>query len=331
MKAYVLGFIALFIFIIINSTLFLVIANPVFIVISVLGLIATSLFIFLLMAVPLTDLLNLFFKFTPKIRGVLSIGLAVLFTVYSLWHSHTVKIKEITIPIKGLTHEIRAIHISDVHLGNFWGKRQMNKIVGKIAELNADVIFHTGDLFDSKAHFGEGKDVLSAFRTLNVPHFFVNGNHDIIVGAQEVKSQLNNANATVLTNEIAHLGQLQIIGLNNMQTDDSSFDPSTRPGTETIKSVLAGMEIDETRPTVVLHHRPDGYKYMYEKGVDLFLAGHTHGGHLFPFSYFSKLRFGGFGHFKYETMDVHVSEGTGIFLPIRFGTNNIIALIRLVP
>jgi len=283
------------------------------------------------MSLPIIDLLNLFFKFKPRLRGILSIGLTVLITLYSLWNSQTVHVKEITIPIKGLTQEIKAVHISDVHLGNFWGKRQMDKIVGKIAELNADVIFHTGDLFDSKVHFDEGKDVLSAFRSLNIPHYFVNGNHDLIVGALEVENQLTKANATVLTNEIAHFGELQIIGLNNMQTDENSFDPSTRPGTETIKSVLASMDIDDDRPSVLLQHRPDGYKYMHEKGVDLFLAGHTHGGHLFPFSYFSKLRFGGFGHFKYETMDVHVSEGTGIFLPIRFGTNNIIALIRLVP
>jgi len=203
--------------------------------------------------------------------------------------------------------------------------------VGKIKELNADVILHTGDLFDSKAHFGEGKDVLSAFRSLNVHHYFVNGNHDLIVGAEEVANQLKNVNAIVLTNDTAHFRELQIIGLNNMQTDEKSFDPSTRPGTETIKSVLASMSIDEDRPTVLLQHRPSGMKYIHEKGVDLFLAGHTHGGHLFPFSFFSKLRFGSFGHYKYETMDVHVSEGTGIFLPIRFGTDNIITLIRLVP
>ena len=116
-----------------------------------------------------------------------------------------------------------------------------------------------------------------------------------------------------------------------MQNDENSFDPTTKSGTETIKSVLAKMQIDDDRPSIVLHHRPGGMKYMHEKGIDLFLAGHTHGGHLFPFSFFSKLRFGSFGHYKYETMDVHVSEGTGIFLPIRFGTNNIIALIRLTP
>jgi len=330
-KAFIGGFIAILVIIILNSTLFSIITHPVLIAIGVIGVIATSLLIFFLFSLVVIDVLNLIFKFNPKIRRLLSIGLGVLFAVYGLWNAHTVKVKEITIPIKGLTHEIRAVHISDVHLGNYWGKRQMDKIVGNIKTLNPDVIFHTGDLFDSKAHFGEGKDVLSAFRSLNVPHYFVNGNHDIIVEEQEVKNQLKKANATVLYNEIANFGELQIIGLNNMQSDENSFDPSTQSGTETIKSVLENMIIDNNRPSIVLHHRPDGMKYMHEKGIDLFLAGHTHAGQMFPFSLFLKINFGKFSYFKYETMDIHVSEGTGAVIPIRFGTNNIIALIRLVP
>ena len=330
-KTFILGFIAIFVFIVLNSTILLLFEHVVFRVIGVFGLLVTSFGIFLLMSLAFIDLLNLFFKFKPKIRGLYTFVLALLLTVYGTWNALSVSVKEVTIPMKGLTHEIRAVHISDIHLGNFYGKRQVNKIVDKIKPLNPDVIFNTGDLFDTKTHFGEGKDVLSAFRSLNVPHYFVNGNHDQLVGEREVLNVLNSANATVLSNEIAIFGELQIIGLNNMQTDENSFDPLTKPGTETIKSVLANMIIDVTLPTILLHHRPDGLNYMQEKGVDLFLTGHFHGGHFFPLSLFSKLRFGSFGHYKYETMDVNVSEGTGIFFPIRFGTKNIITLIRLVP
>jgi len=331
-KAWIWGFIALFVLFILCLTVFSMTAHPIGKPIYIFGGVATALFLFLIMSVAVTDLINLVFKFTPQIRGFLTTGLAVLLTVYGVWNAHTIKVREIIIPLQGLTQEIRAVHITDVHLGNLWGKRQMDKIVRKIKELNPDVIFNTGDMFDSKAYFEKGKDVLAAFRTLNVPHYFVYGNHDEMVGISEVIAQLKNANATVLQNEIAQFGELQIIGFDNMLADENTIDPHTKPGAENIKSVMARLPIDENRPTVVLHHRPDGVKYMQEKGVDLLLAGHTHAGQIFPFSLLAKLMFGyNSGLYQYETMSIYVSEGTGsIFLPVRFGTRNEIALVRLV-
>ena len=98
------------------------VANPIARPVSVVAVIVMSLFVFLLMSVAVTDLLHLIFKFTPQIRGFVSVGLAVLLTVYSVWHAHNIKVKEVTIPVEGLTQEIRSVLITDVHLGNFQGK-----------------------------------------------------------------------------------------------------------------------------------------------------------------------------------------------------------------
>jgi predicted MPP superfamily phosphohydrolase len=299
----------------------------------IFGGIAISLFLFLLMSVALTDIFNLVFKFSPQIRGFLSIGLALLLTIYSVWNAYTIRVKEIIIPIKGLTQEIRAVHLTDVHLGNFRGKKQVDNIVRKIKELNPDVVFNTGDMFDSKTHFIDGNDVLSAFRTLDVPHYFVYGNHDEHVGVNEVIKRMKEANAIVLLNEVADFNELQIIGLNNMLPDRSSFDFHAIGDSETIEDALNRLEIKENHPKVILHHRPDGVKYIQEKGANLLLAGHTHAGQVFPFIFIAKLMFGyNKGLYKYETMDIYVSEGAGtIFTPIRFGTSSEMALIRLIP
>lgn len=332
-KVWIWGFIVISVISILGSIVFTMIEHPIGKTISIFGGVATSLFLFLIMSVALTDLFNLIFKFSPQIRGIFSTGLAVLFMVYGVWNAHTIKVREVTIPMKGLTHEIHAVHITDVHLGNLWGKRRVDKIVGKIKDLNPEVIFNTGDMFDSKVHFGEDKDVLAAFRTLNVPHYFVYGNHDEMVGVQKVIEQLKSAHATVLLNEIAYFGELQIIGLENKPVDENTFDPHGKPGAESIKSITTKLPIDENRPTIVLHHRPDGVKFMVTKKVDLFLAGHTHAGQLFPFSLITKLMFRyNRGLYHYDTINIYVSEGTGtIFLPVRFGTSSEIAAIRLIP
>ena len=332
-KIWICGFISLFIIAFLCMTAFSITANPIGKAVFVFGGIAISMFIFLLMSIALTDLFNLVFKFSPQIRGFLSIGLMLLLTVYGICNANTLKVKEITIPIKGLTQEIRAVHITDIHLGNFRGKNQVDKIVNKIKELNPDVVFNTGDMFDSKAHFGEGEDVLSAFRTLDVPHYFVYGNHDEHVGLQDVIKHAKNANITVLQNETASFGELQIIGLNNMLPDRNSFDMHATAESETIEGALNKLNIQKDCPTIILHHRPDGIKYMQEKGADLLLAGHTHAGQIFPFIFIAKLMFGyNKGLYNYEAMDVYVSEGVGtIFIPVRLGTNSEMTLIRLIP
>lgn len=332
-RIWVWGFVALFIVAFLCMSVFATTANPVGKGIFIFGGIAISMFLFLLFSVAITDIFNLIFKFSPQLRGVLSIGLASLLTVYSIWNAYTIKVKEITIPIKGLTQEIRAVHITDVHLGNFRGKTEVEKIVRKIKELNPDVVFNTGDMFDSKIHFTEGKDILTAFRSLNMPHYFVYGNHDEHVGVKEVINQMKNANAKVLLNEIAYFKELQIIGLNNMLPDRKSFDMHATADSETIEDALNKLKIKKDSPTIVLHHRPDGVKYMQENGANLLLAGHTHAGQVFPFTFIAKLMFGyNRGLYKYDTMDIHVSEGTGtIFTPIRFGTRSEIVLLRLTP
>jgi predicted MPP superfamily phosphohydrolase len=312
---------------------FTVTTNPVGKVIFIFGSLIAGIFLFTLLSVAVVDLINLIFKLTPQTRGITSIALTVILVLYGVLSAFAIRIKEITIPVQGLTKEIRAVHLTDMHLGNFRGNKQVEKVVKEIQELNPDVIFNTGDQFDSKIHFVEGNDVLAAFRTLNIPHYFVYGNHDEHVGVGEVIARMKNASATVLLNEVVHFGELQIIGLNNMLADAGTFDLHASDNSENIESVLSELQIDTNQPTIVLHHRPGGVRYMQEKGANLLLAGHTHAGQIFPLSFIAKLMFGyNSGHYKYNTMDIYVSEGIGtIFSPLRLGTSSELTLIRLVP
>lgn len=332
-KIWVLSFSFLAVITFLSVALFAITPNLFGKALFIFAGITISLFLFLLMAVAVTDLFNLVFKFSFQTRGYLSVGLASLLMIYSVWNAYTIKVKEVTIPIKGLTEEIRAVHITDIHLGSFRGKQGADKVVQKIKELNPDVVFNTGDMFDSQAHFGKRKDVLASFRTLGIPHYFVYGNHDQHVGVPEVIRQMVNVNTITLLNETATFRELQIIGLNNMLVDRNSSDIHATADSETIEDTLDKLGINENAPTIVLHHRPDGVQYMAAKGADLLLAGHTHAGQVFPFTYVAKLMFGyNRGLYKYETLDIYVSQGIGtFFVPIRFGTSSEMTLLKLIP
>jgi hypothetical protein len=300
---------------------------------SLVGSVLLGAFIFLLLSLAVTDLLHLAFSLSPALRGYLSIGLTVFLTGYGVWNAYHFRVKEVTIPVRGLTEEIRAVQLTDIHLGNSRGKKELERIVRITKELQPEIIFHTGDLFDSKTHFNGNDDVLDPFQTIDVPHYFVFGNHDEQVGLKQVLSRTEKSGATLLMNEMAHYKELQIAGLNNMAADSRSFNIHASNDSTTVQSVMKSMDIDPERPLLVLHHRPDGIAYMAEAGADLLLAGHTHAGQMFPFTLVAKWMFGyNKGLYRYEEMQIYVSQGLGTFFsPIRFGTHSEITLLRLIP
>ncbi len=300
---------------------------------SLVGSILLGVFIFLLLSLAVTDLLHLAFSLSPTLRGYLSVGFTVLLTGYGVWNAYQFRVKEVTIPVRGLTEEIRAVQLTDIHLGNSRGKKELERIVRITKELQPEIILHTGDLFDSKTHFNGNDDVLDPFRTIDVPHYFVFGNHDEQVGLKQVLRRVNESGATLLMNSVAHYNDLQIAGLNNMAADSHSFDIHASNDSTTVQSVMKSLEIDPERPLLVLHHRPDGISYMAEAGADLLLTGHTHAGQMFPFTLMAKWMFGyNKGLYQYEDMKIYVSQGLGTFFsPIRFGTHSEITLLRLVP
>lgn len=300
---------------------------------SLAGSILLGAFILLLLSLAVTDLLHLAFRPSPALRGWLTVGLTLLLTGYGVWNAYHFRVKEVTLPISGLTREIRAVHLTDIHLGNSRGKKELERIVRITNELRPEIIFNTGDLFDSKTHFNGNEDVLDAFQTITVPHYFVFGNHDEQVGLRQVLRRAEERGVTLLMNEVAHYGELQIASLNNMRADSRSFDIHAVNDSTSIEGVLKNMEIDPERPLIVLHHRPDGISYMAEAGADLLLTGHTHAGQMFPFTLIAKWMFGyNKGLYQYEEMKIYVSQGLGTFFsPIRFGTQSEITLLRLLP
>jgi len=170
MKSWIWIFAAGLVFSLIGSIGFPVLSNPFVKVWSAAGSVLLGAFILLLLSLSVTDLLQLAFRLAPPLRGIITLGLTLVITAYGVWNAFHIRVKEVTIPISGLTKEIRAVHLTDIHLGNSRGKKQLEEIVRITKELNPEIIFHTGDLFDSKTHFNGNEDVLDAFQTIARGH-----------------------------------------------------------------------------------------------------------------------------------------------------------------
>lgn len=287
--------------------------------------------LYLLQSVLLVDLLHFFIKVPQKFYGIAALSLTLLVSLYGMANSWNMKVTRHEVKMPGLTSEIRAMHLSDIHIGHFRGNRFLQNIVYKTNESNVDVVFITGDLFDGRINLTS--EELLPLKKLKAPVYFVEGNHDRYTGVSEVKKLLREINVNVLENEMARFGDLQVIGLNHMRADDQTFDMHAAGNHSTIKGILEKMPIDRSKPSVLLHHSPDGIKYAQQNGVNLYLAGHTHAGQLFPIIYIANMIFEfNRGWHNFKGTKLFVSQGTGTFgPPMRIGTNSELALITLKP
>lgn len=284
--------------------------------------------LYLLLAVLAVHLLSVLVQLQPKILGTASLALAVLVTTLGIWNAMYKRVTRVDIPVKGLKKEVKIMHLSDIHIGHFWGPKTLQKIVDKTNQEKPDVVFITGDLFDGKIRLNKAS--IEPLKELSAPVYFVEGNHDGYSGAQEVKAKLREIGVSVLENEVTHFGELQIIGLNHMRADHPNGGNPERP---TIQSSLSQLNIFDGPPTVLLHHSPDGVEYANRHGVDLYLAGHTHNGQLFPINLLIPLFYKyNKGLFNYNGTHIYVSQGAGAFgPPMRVGTISEMPLLTLKP
>ncbi|MCL2485513.1 MAG: metallophosphoesterase [Endomicrobia bacterium] len=276
------------------------------------------------------EITNLIYKM-PAVKSAITIIItAIVVSVFSLFNAVSLQTANVTIPVRNLEHEVRIVQISDIHLGPARGKNYLEIIVRRTNELQPDFVVITGDIADGKSALT--KNMFTPLKDLQAPAYFVYGNHDVYIGLDKLIKQLEENNVKVMQNEVLVTKGIKLIGLNYMKADDSVYDPH-QVTDETIKDTLPLLDLSGEFPKIVLHHGPWGVEYMNEHGVDLVLAGHTHGGQIFPASLIAKLAFPYTkGLTDYKGTYIYISQGAGTFLPrMRLGTKNEINLITLEP
>ncbi len=252
-------------------------------------------------------------KLNDRIAGEVIVIIASVLSIYSMINPLLLKVNIIDIagPI-----DMDIVHMADLHIGSV-GDGFLKKIVDKTAELEPDMVAITGDLIDSRDQ--NIQQVTEYLDTIDAPVFFVIGNHERYIGSERVTQILQNTNMRVLRNEQARLGDVQIVGI------DDSGDPNR------VRNILAGIDIDPNGYSVLLYHRPVGFKAAAEAGIDLMLAGHVHEGQLFPFNYIVGMFYEYMGGLhRYNDSHLYVTSGAGTWGPrMRLGSRSEIVLLRV--
>jgi hypothetical protein len=197
----------------------------------------------------------------------------------------------------------------------------MRRIVKKVSGLQPDIVFVTGDLYD-----GTRVDATSlstpwkGFRT-PLGTYFVTGNHEEFSDPSKFLEAVSASGMSVLNNEKVIVDGLQLVGVHHHDSTNA----------EHFRSILEGLAIDLEEPSILLSHAPHALAVPEAAGISLQLSGHTHGGQIFPFTWFTRRIFGEFtyGLKRFGRMMVYTTTGAGTWgPPMRVGTNPEIVLFE---
>jgi len=260
----------------------------------------------------------------PKLIAVTFPGIAVLASIYGLVNASRLRVTGVTVRLANLPpgwHGRSAALVTDMHLGNVRGVGFTRRVVARLQQLQPEAVFISGDMFDGvKADLGA---LVEPWKRLSPPAgiYFICGNHEEFDERTKFVNAVKGAGIRVLNNEKVEINGLQIVGIHDGETNDPRL----------FKSLLQRADLDRSRASILLAHRPANLAIPADEGISLQLSGHTHGGQIWPWHWLAARVHGKFIHGlnRFEQMQVFTSYGTGTWgVPMRVCTRSEIVLIR---
>jgi len=207
----------------------------------------------------------------------------------------------------------RIVQISDIHIGPILDRRFAAELVRRVNALEPDLVAVTGDLVDgAEAHL---RDEVAPFAGLRAHDgvFFVTGNHDYFSGVDAWVARVRALGLRTLRNERVTIGQ-GAAAFDLAGVEDHRSRLYSRGRGEDQPRALAGR--DPARPLVLLAHDPSTFREASQRGVDLQISGHTHGGQVWPFGWVVRLLIPWVaGLYRRGGSACWVSRGTGFWGP----------------
>ena len=288
------------------------------------------LLIYLFTATFILDMIRLA-HYVPNYVSNIVLVSCICLSIYSVWNaSQEPRVKNVELETSFFEKEttpLKIVQLSDLHIGQGFDAKWLQKVIEKTNALNPDVIVITGDLIDKDPEeLGETMklllDLKSKFGT-----YIVFGNHEYYHNPSEWMRFYQKINLPVLTNTnttLMHEGKTIVL---------SGIDFGARYDQSKADKLLDKIynKVDDDSLKILLAHHPAVYKKVKERNVFLQLSGHTHGGMIFPVDMIVALSNKGFlrGLYKNKNSNLYVSNGTGLWggFPARFASFNEITQI----
>ncbi len=252
--------------------------------------------------------------------GVVALVMVVLAGGY--WNARTPRIQRLSVTVdkqaQGI-HSLRAVMISDVHLGTIVGKKHLARLVDRINELRPDLVLFAGDVVDEDLGPVLRQNLGETLLSIRAPRgvYGITGNHEYIGGAEKACAYLEAHGIRMLRDTcVAIDGGILLAG--RQDRSSRQFGGEAR---KSLDAVLDG--VDARAPLILMDHQPFDLDEAAAHGVDLQLSGHTHHGQLWPFNYITSAIYEiSWGYLLKGSTHYYVSSGAGTWgPPVRTGNS----------
>lgn len=172
-----------------------------------------------------------------------------------------------TYQLTGAPHPLRAAVVADFHNGD------PAPVVEALRHMAPDVILVVGDVVHSREKFERGLELLRALITV-APVFCSLGNHEYRL--EEIGKRIRRTGARLLDDSYTTLGGFVIGGLSSgyQGKKQGRWKKTPIPDLSWLDDFCA-----EKGTHILLSHHPEYYlPYLADRGIELVLAGHAHGG-----------------------------------------------------
>lgn len=238
-------------------------------------------------------------------------------------HAETIVLDHLPKDADGFTIAV----LADLHVDSMMRASHVREIVNRTNALKPDMIVIAGDFVDGTVNMRAADMLPLAELSAKYGVFGVPGNHEYYSGYEEWMEYLSDLGIRMLAN--SHV----LSGNNNIAVLGVTDPVAERFGKE-LPDIDQAMEgIPDGVVKILLAHQPRLAPEAADKGVDLQISGHTHGGLIKGIDQIIARFNAGYvsGLYTVGKMKLYVSKGTGIWhgFPIRIGVPSEILLLRL--
>ncbi len=266
---------------------------------------------------------------TVSFEAILSLSLIIIFLGHLNAIHPVVETLRLQVDKKADSRTgLRAVMLSDIHLGMYNRSNRLEALVRKINELNPEIVFFAGDIVDEAIGAEEEEKMVRLMKDIRAPLglFACPGNHEYYGGLEKNISYLERAGVQELLDKALKIdGSFYVIG----RKDRAALRFGDRRAS--LPAIMAADQVEPSLPLIVLDHQPIGLEEAERAGLDLLLCGHTHAGQLFPLNIINKLIYEkNWGYLKKGQTHIYVTSGAGTWGPaVRTGSRSEIVLLEL--
>lgn len=254
--------------------------------------------------------------------NLITLCLTLLMSFYAVYAAEKLPdIKHYRYADTRIQKDVKIVMASDLHITKMTSVDKVKEQVDYINQLQPDIILLPGDIADDKVE--DIKAQIKELKKLKAPLgiYYTTGNHETYFDAFAWEAEFAALGWTVLHNSgvsVPNTG-IYIGGV-----------PDIHGFSTNMKQTVRNAADNEYR--IVLSHIPTTAKYIGNTKIDILVAGHTHGGQIFPFNILTKYGNDGyvFGEYKLNNTVILVSRGVGYWgPPMRLGAPNDLMVIEL--